>query len=37
METGKIKLTVGEITPETFADILKGRLVANHWTLIIRV
>ena len=25
METGKIKLTVGEVTPETFADILKGR------------
>ncbi len=24
METGKIKLMVGEVTPENFADILKG-------------
>ena len=25
METGKIKLTVGEVTPKTFADILNGK------------
>lgn len=25
METGKIKLTVGEVTPKTFLDILNGK------------
>ena len=25
METGKIKLTVGEVTPKTFVDILNGK------------